>query len=253
MTNAPQPSRLATLEPGITDRQAHWESRSSTFDADFAHAPIRIQVLSEVLSFLPKYTPVVLDAGTGTGRTLRHVLDSRPEGSLFVGMDLSTGMLRQARHEARMYHGKASFIGADQAALPFRSAAFDAVISTFTLHHIPPSLQLAVLKEFRRVLSPDGTLVLADQVQTDPALTPSEMNLLVASTFYPHLPLTDALARLSTYGEWPLTTRALVELMMEAGFQVQANQIHPIVVVLGARPIAAKVSERVTSPVRQLK
>jgi SAM-dependent methyltransferase len=97
----------------------------------------------------------VLDVACGTGygsallaRQARHV----------VGADISA----EAIEHARALYAAASnleFRQADCAALPFHDATFDAVISFETIEHI--EAQATFLDEVRRVLRPEGLLVLS--------------------------------------------------------------------------------------------
>ena len=117
----------------------------------------------------------MLDVGCGTGRLLRTAAGAFPDARL-VGVDFSAGMLAQAEAQARAQtrartqaQGEAdpmaapgertSFVRADSAALPFGDAAFDVVTCTACSHHWPEPA--AALSELRRVLAPDGLLVLA--------------------------------------------------------------------------------------------
>lgn len=99
----------------------------------------------------------ILDVGCGTGRLLRSTAAAFPDAHL-VGVDLSAGMLAQAR--ALTGPGECgAFVRADSAALPFRDAAFDVVTCTACSHHWEePS---AGLGELRRITAANGLLILA--------------------------------------------------------------------------------------------
>ncbi|MFD6392252.1 class I SAM-dependent methyltransferase [Nocardia sp. NPDC060259] len=226
-----------TEDPGIEAREAHWDRRADGFDSDFTQAPVREQVLDQISRQLPTGRCVALDAGTGSGRTMARLIQGLHPESEIVGCDLSPAMLHQARlHAPRKPRGALSFVYADLCALPFDDGAFDLVVSTFTLHHVPPTQQLAVLAEFRRVLTANGRLILADQVQPDPPLSVEAMRAAVAETFYPHLPHAEAVGLLSTYGEWPLTIGELTDLLEAAEFGCEVTDIHRIVALATAIP-----------------
>lgn len=100
-----------------------------------------------------------LEIGTGTGRTLaelRHALGAQAPAP--VGADVSLGML--ARAAARGSGQPITLIAADAAHLPFAAATIDTAVSTLTLCTMPDPL--AALTEVRRVLRPDGQLVLIE-------------------------------------------------------------------------------------------
>ncbi len=96
----------------------------------------------------------VLDVGCGTGQFAARIQQERPDVGV-VGCDFSEGMLQHARE--RLPAG--SWIQGDAGRLPFQSSVFDAVVSTEAFHWFPD--QPAALAEFRRVLRPGGTLLLA--------------------------------------------------------------------------------------------
>jgi SAM-dependent methyltransferase len=96
----------------------------------------------------------VLDVGCGTGELLRRVTAAFP-GTKVVGCDFSAGMLRRAAAKG----GTAQWVRGDACRLPFRSAAFDVVLSTEAFHWFPD--QDHALREFRRVLVPGGRLLVA--------------------------------------------------------------------------------------------
>ena len=86
-----------------------------------------------------------LDVGCGTG-ILRDVLPD----SKIVGLDISTGMLKEAR--GRLDH----VLAGDAEHLPFRDNSFDAVLFNATIFLIPHA-ELA-LKEALRVVRDDGVV-----------------------------------------------------------------------------------------------
>ncbi len=87
----------------------------------------------------------VLDAGAGTGAA-GSVLSAL--GARVVESDLEVTMLDHARS------ARPAAAAADVAALPFRSAAFDAVVAAFVLNHV--AVPAAGLAELARVTRPGG-------------------------------------------------------------------------------------------------
>jgi ubiquinone/menaquinone biosynthesis C-methylase UbiE len=94
----------------------------------------------------------VLDVGCGTGLMSAKLarMDRR-----VVAVDLSAAMIARAR---RRYGRAVDFIEADAEDLPFDDDAFDAVINLISFHHYPDPWR--AVAEFRRVLRPNGRLVL---------------------------------------------------------------------------------------------
>jgi trans-aconitate 2-methyltransferase len=77
----------------------------------------------------------VLDAGCGTGKLVRLLLQSLPRGRV-VGLDLSSNMVMHARHNLQAEFGeRAQFVAADLVSLPFRDV-FDGIFSTASFHWV---------------------------------------------------------------------------------------------------------------------
>jgi ubiquinone/menaquinone biosynthesis C-methylase UbiE len=113
--------------------------------------------------------PVLLDVATGTGRLPLALLRERFRGRI-VGLDLSRGMLRQARRKLQPYGEQVSLIRHDACRLPFDDETFDAVTCLEALEFMPRPLE--VLAEMRRVLAPGGTLLLTNRVGREAHLLP---------------------------------------------------------------------------------
>jgi trans-aconitate 2-methyltransferase len=77
----------------------------------------------------------VLDAGCGTGKLTRLLLQNLPRGRV-VGLDVSRNMVRHARQNlASDFGGRVRFVAADLVALPFRNG-FDGIFSTASFHWV---------------------------------------------------------------------------------------------------------------------
>jgi ubiquinone/menaquinone biosynthesis C-methylase UbiE len=97
-----------------------------------------------------------LDVGCGTGTLLSMIGKQRKEAQLF-GIDLSEEMIRVAR---RKLGDSVQLRASDSEKLPFQNEQFDLITCTFSFHHYPNPK--AVLMEMRRVLTPNGKLIVAD-------------------------------------------------------------------------------------------
>ena len=95
----------------------------------------------------------VLELGFGTGDLQ---IDLARAGYQAVGIDLSAAMGQQARRKARRQGVRLRLARARSQALPFPSATFAAVISTFPSDYIADPRTVA---EIARVLCPGGRLV----------------------------------------------------------------------------------------------
>jgi ubiquinone/menaquinone biosynthesis C-methylase UbiE len=103
----------------------------------------------------------MLDLGCGTG-TLVLMAERRHPGATVIGVDGDPTILAIARGKAQRAGIPAQFDEGMAYALPYTDGWFDAVVSTLTFHHLMPDQQERALAEVRRVLRPDGRLVIAD-------------------------------------------------------------------------------------------
>lgn len=96
----------------------------------------------------------VLDLPSGTGRLLPAL---QAAGFRALGADVALEMMRAGR---RLNAGHAALVQADATRLPFRSRAFDAVVSLRFLFHLAPEERRACLAEMGRVTQ--GGVVLGE-------------------------------------------------------------------------------------------
>jgi ubiquinone/menaquinone biosynthesis C-methylase UbiE len=108
----------------------------------------------------PKAFDIVLDVATGPGNTAFALADSVQS---VVAIDIAPRMLEQGQLRAQT-EGKTniSFREGSAEALPFQSGAFSLVVSRHAPHHFHDAEKF--LSEVRRVLTPDGRFILADQI-----------------------------------------------------------------------------------------
>lgn len=110
---------------------------------------------SVILSFLPAdQASIVLDVGCGVGPLLRDLVARYQH---VIGLDISASALSLVQMNSPRLRG---LTVADGERLPYRSGTFDVVVLRASLHHIP-EIDTA-LDEFRRVLKPNGTLLMAE-------------------------------------------------------------------------------------------
>jgi ubiquinone/menaquinone biosynthesis C-methylase UbiE len=97
----------------------------------------------------------VLDLGCGTGRSLPLL----PPGTVAVGLDPSWASLARARRRAPTV----PLVVGSAEALPFRTGAFDTVLSGLVFCSVPDARR--GLAEVRRVLAPRGRLRMLEHVR----------------------------------------------------------------------------------------
>ena len=143
----------------------------------------------------------VLDIGCGTGQLAARVHAAVPAAAV-VGCDFSAGMLQRAAARSAAI----KWVRGDAGRLPFRDAAFDAIVSTEAFHWFPD--QDGALREFYRVLKPHGRLLLA--LVNTPAVVISDVmyagSRLVGEPFY-----------------WPTMTQ-MRRRVESAGFKVEGQR-----------------------------
>jgi SAM-dependent methyltransferase len=98
----------------------------------------------------------VLDFGCGVGR-LSRALATRFES--VTGLDVSAPMVEQATRLVTAGHPNATFQVSISARLPFSDNSFDLVLSNIVLQHMPPKLARGYIREFLRVLRPEGVAI----------------------------------------------------------------------------------------------
>jgi len=105
----------------------------------------------------------VLDAGAGTAREARRLAERYPEATI-IALDFSLAMLRGARRAggflSRVFVGRWPLaVCADLLRLPLASGSVGLVWSNMALHSLDEPI--GALREFQRVLGPDGLLMLS--------------------------------------------------------------------------------------------
>lgn len=145
----------------------------------------------------------VLDLGTGVGAMAAELARLFP-GIELTGVDVSGAQLARAR----ALHPVATYVQADATALPFPDASFDRVHMSWVLEHV--SAPVGVLREIRRVLTPEGVAHLSEV----------DHDTLVVSP-----PLGELLTTVAIMGELqrraggdPFLGARLASLATEAGF-----------------------------------
>jgi len=138
---------VATFQPEAIRAFEHtgWQRAAASYEATFAHATE------------PYIAPLLDAAGVARGR---HVLDvacgpgrlaaaAAARGAAVHGLDFSAAMV----NIARTAHPEITVTEGDAERMPYPDGTFDAVVSSFGMHHVPrPDMALA---ECRRVLRPN--------------------------------------------------------------------------------------------------
>jgi ubiquinone/menaquinone biosynthesis C-methylase UbiE len=109
---------------------------------------------------------IILDAGAGSARIPILMCQRRPQWQI-IGIDLAQSMLevgqKNVEHSGLQHHIKLELVDAKQ--LPYPDAHFDMVVSNSLVHHLPNPLPF--LLELKRVLKPNGAILLRDLIRPD--------------------------------------------------------------------------------------
>lgn len=154
----------------------------------------------ELLAFLENRSSSdalwLLDIACGTGNQFIANRAAVPEAKM-VGIDRSSGMLRQAWRKSR----DIAWVQADAAAFPFPAPSFDFISCQFALHHFQD--KAGMLREAFRVLRPGGRFSLRN-------LCPQECSDWLYYEYFPEA------QRLDLRDFWP--PAAVVAIMEGIGF-----------------------------------
>ncbi|MFH1507288.1 MAG: methyltransferase domain-containing protein [Candidatus Omnitrophota bacterium] len=133
--------RIEEYENIFSQEGSHWWYRSMR---DLAFRIFKEFSVIKHRSFL------LLDAGCGTGGTLRELKKSLP-GLRLLGVDYSAVALNYCSKDFSVFRASVD-------SLPFKSESIDAVICLDVLYHKNVSSDLAALKEMNRILKKGGYL-----------------------------------------------------------------------------------------------
>ena len=133
-----------------TERRRAWEELSTTYAERRDPTGSDADLIDDLLAALPP-EPVVLDVGCGDGaRTLANL----PPGA--IGLDFA----RQGLSLAAGTVPKGRLLQAEMTAIPLAERSVDGITAYHSVFHVPRDRHPAVYREFARVLTPGGTLLM---------------------------------------------------------------------------------------------
>jgi SAM-dependent methyltransferase len=144
---------------------------------------------------VPARTAAGLDFGCGVGRLSRALAQHVQH---VVGLDIAESMVAEARRLNHEVAGCEFVVLRDNDLRAFADGSFDVVITLLALQHIPSVTAIETyLREFVRILAPDGLLIfqLPTHVPAAPART-------LRSWLRPRTRLGDALRRVGVSPHW---------------------------------------------------
>jgi phosphatidylethanolamine/phosphatidyl-N-methylethanolamine N-methyltransferase len=137
-----------------------YDIQSSFYDATFGRL-VRRRIGISISHMNIATTDRVLDLGIGTGQSLNYY----PQYGRVVGIDLSSGMLRQCVRkiqERGLSH--AAVLQSDALRLPFADDSFDHVFISHVISVVSDPIKLVV--EAQRVAKPGARIVLLNHFQS---------------------------------------------------------------------------------------
>jgi len=137
----------------MSSRRHFFDSQATEWDEKTAADQAHLERLLLPFAYELGRAKEVLDVGTGTGVLVSTLADLTPEARV-VGLDISRGMLAQARCK----HPMVCFVQGDIHALPFEPCSFDLGLCCACFPHFEDKSK--ALEEIHRALRPGGWLLI---------------------------------------------------------------------------------------------
>lgn len=121
----------------------------------------------------------VLDIGCGTGTLALAARRRAGPDAKVHGIDPSDEMVARAKARAARMGLAVAFEVASAQKLPFPDGAFDVVLSSLMLHHLPEAVRKDAVREVRRVLKPSGRFMVVELIRKPgllAAITPARFS-----------------------------------------------------------------------------
>lgn len=147
---------MTNVQAHNTKAQAVWNSPAGRYDDISRSIADAIEHAVERLQPRPKER--ILDLATGTGWASRIIAQRFPTVRI-VATDIAEQMLEHARSAANKLGHDISYLHADAENMPFDSANFDAVVSTFGIMFA--GKPEAAASELARIVRPGGRIALS--------------------------------------------------------------------------------------------
>lgn len=107
----------------------------------------------------------ILDVGCGDGNSAKYFLEYF-KNIEYIGIDISSDSIKVARNNNN--NSKFHFEVYDGKNIPFEQKSFDLVFIACVMHHVSPKNHISLLKECKRVLKNDGTVIIFEHNPYNP-------------------------------------------------------------------------------------
>lgn len=225
----------------IIASQAYWNTRASTFDDQYNSLDVRQRVTQRVLELIgPTDGKTILDLGIGTARLYRDNFQQFKSAEQIIGVELSSEMLVQAETGMKdAGYRQFRTLNISYTELNIDPQTVDVVVSTLSLHHITDTDKASVLGHVEVALRTGGRLIIADQLNcTGQVMTADELQKTMVQTFFPHIPLDEALARTSHHKEYTCSLPMFTNMVADIGFRVETEKLSDFVGIVAAEKIS---------------
>ncbi|WP_106745388.1 class I SAM-dependent methyltransferase [Yoonia maritima] len=146
--------------------RSYWDNRAQVFEKQFELAPVRRKVIQRIIEIAkPKSDEIFVDIGMGTARLFTEGAQHFKAARDLVGVDISPEMAEIAKSRMKD-HGFSNFeahVG-QFTSLPIETGSVDCVLSSMVMHHMDNSEKQLAIAEVKRILHPQGRIVVADQL-----------------------------------------------------------------------------------------
>jgi SAM-dependent methyltransferase len=186
--------------------------------------PHRVEGEACLLECLPSEVARILDLGSGAGRLIELVRAARPRAK-FVALDFSAAML-DALRKSYGCEETVTIVAHDfDRTLP-PMGSFDAVISSFAIHHLTDARKRALYEEIFQIVAPGGIFCNLEHVASP---TPGVHSQFLAAIGWPDEDPSNKLLDLETQLKW----------LREIGFQdVDCHwKWRELALLVGIRPV----------------
>jgi ubiquinone/menaquinone biosynthesis C-methylase UbiE len=136
-----------------------WDNAAGTFD--LMNRGIELRYGEKKREWFSRSSGRTLLVAVGTGLDLEYF----PSGQHVVGIDISEKMLDKAQVKKGTCKAAVELVRADVQMLGFADSSFDSVVTSCTFCSVPDPVK--GLKEIRRVMKPEGKLLMFEHVRSD--------------------------------------------------------------------------------------
>ncbi len=154
----------------MSDHIGKWDNASKCFD--IMNMGLERRYGGYKRELFSKCRGKVMLVAAGTGLDFQYF----PEGVEITAIDFSPKMVDIARENIGGYDGKLEVVEADVTKLEFQDDSFDTVATSCTFCSVPDPVK--GLKEIRRVLKPDGKLLMFEHVRAGAILLGAMMDVV---------------------------------------------------------------------------